>query len=141
MRKIFIILLFFSLIGLTDASYLTYEHYAKIIPPCTIGSIFDCGTVINSSYAYIFNIPVSVWGVVHYSILSLLSIAFFIYKIKQLIRIFSMFSTLGLLFSIYFVYIQVIILKTLCFYCMLSAINSFIIFFLIVFIWIKKVPL
>ncbi len=141
MRKLFCVLLSFSLVGLIDSVYLTYEHYAKIIPPCTIGSLFDCGTVINSSYAYIFDIPVSVWGVVHYSILFLTIILFLIYKTNQWVRVFSFFSTLGFLFSTYFVYVQIIILKALCFYCILSAINSFIIFIFIVYIWMKKAHL
>lgn len=134
----FFILLFLSLVGLADAGYLTYEHYAKIIPPCAIGSLFDCGTVIKSSYGYIFNIPVSVWGVAHYSVLFLTSAFFLMYKKAYWIWFFSFFSFIGFLFSIYFVYIQVIILKALCFYCMISAINSFIIFILTLCIWIKK---
>jgi len=138
MKKMYFILLFLSLVGLADAGYLTYEYYAKIIPPCTIGSLFDCGTVIKSSYGYIFNIPVSLWGVVYYSILSFTDFVFLMHKKRQWIHIFSIVSVLGFLFSVYFVYVQIFILKALCFYCMLSAINSFIIFILIIYIWIKK---
>lgn len=141
MKKIGKVVLFFSLLGLADAGYLAYQHYTHIIPPCKIGSLFDCGTVLTSSYAYILNVPVSVWGILHYSILFFTSVLSFLHKNKIWFYFFSFFSLVGFLFSVYFVYIQIIILKTFCFYCMLSAINSFIIFILLLFIWVKKARL
>lgn len=130
MKNIYRILILLSLVGLADAGYLTYEHYANIIPPCAVGSFFDCGQVVRSQYAVFLGLPLAVWGVFHYTILFSSSLLYHIYKNPFWMRIFSFFAAVGFICSLYFIYLQVAVLKALCLYCVVSAVNSLIIFVL-----------
>lgn len=133
-RYIFFILLILGLLGIVDASYLTYEHYANIIPPCTINHFLpffsDCGLVLRSAYAVLFGIPLAVLGLIHYVILTL-AIGLAVIFNKKLWWFWLFFQTLaGAIFSLYLMYLQIFVIKNICIYCTLSAVNSFILFFL-----------
>ena len=53
-----------ALVGLADAVYLTIHHYTAEAVPC--GAEFDCGAVLNSSYAEIAGIPLAAFGAAAY---------------------------------------------------------------------------
>lgn len=130
----FILLL--SLLGLADASYLTYEHYQKIIPPCVVSHflpaiILDCGKVLRSSYSVVFGVPLTTFGIVQYSLILIAIILFMIYKKKIYVYWLILQSMVGAIFSLYFMYVQIVILKSICAYCTASALISFTIFFLV----------
>lgn len=137
-----ILLTLFIVLGIIDAGYLTYEHYRQVIPPCTINSFLpilsDCGRVLRSSYSVMFGIPLAVLGVVQYVFLLLIVIFLFRYKKRIFIYWLILQSMLGAIFSLYFIYLQLIVLKSICLYCMLSALISFMIFFLISKIFYKE---
>jgi len=59
---LFIIIL--SIIGMIDAGYVTYEEFSGVIPVC--GGGFDCGTVLDSKWAKIGPVPVSLFGIFFY---------------------------------------------------------------------------
>ena len=139
-RKIFFILLLLGIIGIIDSSYLTYEHYANVIPPCTVNNILpffnDCGQVLRSRYAVIFGVPLALLGLIHYTILTLV-IGLAISTNKKLWWFWLFFQTAaGAFFSVYLMYLQLFVIKSLCLYCTLSALTSFILFFL-AFIWLE----
>ena len=132
-RKILLLLSFFALLGITDSGYLTYEHFSNIIPPCTVNQylpiISDCGKVLRSSYSVVFGIPLALFGVLQYLTLLMVIIAFFISQ-KKILAYWILFqSNIGAIFSLYFMYLQLIVLKSICIYCTLSALISFIILF------------
>ena len=140
MKKYLILIL--SLLGLFDASYLTYEHYRQVIPPCTVNRFFpivsDCGKVLRSAYSIMFGIPLSMIGVFQYSFLLIAVIVLIVYR-KKIFAYWIIFqSIVGAAFSLYFMYIQLVILKSICVYCMLSAFISFMIFFLVCKIFYKE---
>ena len=126
------LLLFLSFIGILDASYLSYEHYSNTIPPCSLHAVFlaDCGKVLTSSYATVFGIPVALFGVVYYTALFILMLLLLIKKQKIFLHITRILVVIGLIASIYFVTLQLFVIQAICFYCMTSALNSFVIFFL-----------
>ncbi|CAN5232201.1 vitamin K epoxide reductase family protein [soil metagenome] len=128
MRKILVILAAFAFLGLLDASYLTYEHYSNEIPPCSTNILSaDCGKVLTSEYAKIFNIPVSVLGIGYY--LLLLTFIFAVFrKNKKALKPLFFVSLTGLAMSLYFVYLQLVIINAICLYCMISATLSISIF-------------
>lgn len=140
--KKFFFLTFFIITGIIDAGYLTYEHYLQVIPPCTVNRFLpilsDCGRVLTSSYSVMFGIPLAVLGVVQYVFLLLIVIFLFKYKKRIFIHWLILQSMLGAIFSLYFVYLQLIVLKSICIYCMLSALISFTIFFLVSKIFYKE---
>ncbi len=120
-----------SLVGLVDATYLSYKHFANVIPPCSTSIWADCGGVLTSQYAYIFGIPLAYIGLVHYSLVSIFAILI-VYNYKRVYAyILVILSFIGLFASIYFVYLQLIPLRAICSYCMVSAIVSLVLFMLI----------
>lgn len=139
-RKIYFLLLVLGILGIIDASYLTYEHYANIVPPCTINHFLpffsDCGLVLRSQYAVLFGIPIALLGLIHYIILTLV-IGLAIITRKKFWWFISYFESLaGAVFSVYLMYLQIVIIKNICIYCTLSALNSFVLFILI-FFWLE----
>jgi dihydroorotate dehydrogenase/uncharacterized membrane protein len=140
--KKFLLLILLSIFGIADASYLTYEHYQQVIPPCTVNRLFpiasDCGKVLRSSYSVVFGIPVAVFGIVQYSLL-LIALVFLIIYRKKIFTYWLIFQSLnGAIFSLFFMYVQIVILKSICLYCTLSALISFLIFFLISKFFVKE---
>lgn len=133
--KKFILLILFIISGIIDAGYLTYEHYQQVIPPCTVNRLLpiasDCGKVLRSSYSVMFGIPLAVFGMIQYSLLLIALISLILYRKKIFIYWLIFQSMIGAVFSLYFVYIQLAILNSVCIYCMLSALISFTIFFII----------
>ena len=110
--------LLFALAGFIDATFLSFEHFRNIVPPCSIGS---CETVLTSSYSVIFGIPVSLLGVLYY--LALL-IGLFLYidlKHAVIARITLSCTIFGFAMSMWFVAVQAFILHSYCLYCMASA--------------------
>ncbi|MDO9027754.1 MAG: vitamin K epoxide reductase family protein, partial [Candidatus Roizmanbacteria bacterium] len=132
--KQYFFLILFSLLGIIDAGYLTYKHYSNVLPPCTVNSFLpilsDCGKVLRSSYSVMFGIPLAVAGVFQYSLLLIAIIVLIIFRKKIFAYWIILQSMIGAIFSLYFMYIQLVILKSICIYCTLSALISFIIFFL-----------
>jgi len=137
-----IFLLLLSFAGLIDSSYLTWEHYNNIIPPCSVNPLIpsfliDCGKVLTSPYSVIFGIPLAVLGLIHYSTLSFFIINSIMTK-KKIFRYFVILQSIaGALASAYFMYIQIGIIGSICLYCTLSALISFIIL-IIVYKILKK---
>jgi len=141
MKKFFLLALL-ALSGIADAAYLTFEHYQQVIPPCTVNRLLpiasDCGKVLRSSYSVMFGVPLAVFGVVQYLLLLTAIILLAVYRKKISAYWLILQSMIGAIFSLYFMYVQLVILKSICLYCTLSAIISFTIFFLVSRIFHKE---
>ncbi len=121
-----ILFIIISLIGLVDAGYLTYEHYAPFPLPC---SNFACETVTTSKYSVLFGvIPLSLMGMLYYITILVGSIIVFVTKNETLLKLISSFTVVGFLTSLYLVYLQLFVLDAICIYCMLSAGTSTLLF-------------
>lgn len=135
-----LLLIVLSIIGIADASYLTYEKLSGIIPPCSPG--FQCETVLTSKYAQIGPIPLSVFGLGYYLTVFFLAIAnyidfnfattswlkkTFLHKSSPL-DILLILTTFGLLFSFYLILLMGVIIQAWCLYCLVSAITCMLIF-------------
>ncbi|MBI5123761.1 quinone-dependent dihydroorotate dehydrogenase [Candidatus Roizmanbacteria bacterium] len=140
--KMLVLSIVFTVFGIIDAGYLTYEHYQQVIPPCTVNRFFpiasNCGKVLNSSYSVMFGVPLAVIGVFQYSFLLIAIIALIVFRKKVFVYWIIFQSMIGAIFSLYFMYIQLVILKSICIYCTLSALISFTIFFLSYKIFYKE---
>jgi len=128
-QKILYLILTLSVIGMVDSIYLTYEHFkAKNQVICII---FDgCDAVLNSSYSEIFGIPLALLGLLFYLFNIILTLAF----LKNIIKPFNIFVVLAtfiaFIFSLYLTYLQLMVIKSFCFFCLLSAAIVSVIFFL-----------
>lgn len=117
-----------GVIGFSDATYLTIAHYTGASVLCTI--VHGCDTVIKSSYATLYGIPVALFGMLYYVTVIALGIAYFDTKKTLFLFILSSLTIVGLLASIWFVFLQVAVIKAICLYCMISATTSSLLFLL-----------
>ncbi len=129
-----LLLAVFTLLGILDAGYITYEKFSGLVPPCH--TLFKCGQVLNSSWASVGGIPLSVLGLLFYGVFFGLSLAFYFghkkiqfFKLKiPTEKLLVAQGILGVCFSMYLVFIMGVVLHAWCLYCLLSALNCFILF-------------
>lgn len=119
------LLLIFALLGFFDASYLTIQHFQHAIPPCTIGG---CETVLTSSYAIIFGIPVALVGAGFYGVIIFLSGLFIQTKNKTIALLLFILCSLGLFVGIGLIFLQAYVLHAWCYYCLFSELIDFLLF-------------
>ncbi len=55
-----------ALAGLAVALYLTLYHYEGVPLACSTNGIINCSSVLNSKYAYVFGVPIAVYGVIFF---------------------------------------------------------------------------
>lgn len=115
-----------SLAGLADSILLTVEHYKAIDLPCTFTK--GCETVLTSQWAQIGSLPISLIGVMFYSVL-LFVVIYSISNQKQMPRKFLLgWATLGILSSAWLTFLQAVMIRAWCQYCLLSALSATLIF-------------
>lgn len=157
--KTFIPLLFiiFSIIGIADSSYITYEKFSGFVPDCGAG--FDCGAVLESKWSSIGPIPLSLLGFLYYTTVFILA-TLLVLEIdlnKPLNKRFDKFNlkednvlrktntaellllatTFGFGFSIYLVSLMAFIIQAWCKYCLISAGTSTLLFLTSIFYFSK----
>jgi len=130
--------LFFALVGFTDATYLTINHFRSTIPACTI--VHGCGEVAQSKYSIFFGIPVALLGMIFYIFLIFLLVGYIDTKKRILVGLVSLATFFGFLFSIYLFLLQLLVIKAFCIYCIISGINSTILFSFSIYLQFKKRP-
>lgn len=130
-----------SFLGIMDAGFITYEKIKGVIPPCT--SEFACGTVLESSYSSIGPIPLSVLGMLFYSLVFIFAVLNFL-EVDHIKLLGSKYHTHDILlslsifgagFSVYLISIMAFILSAWCLYCLISALLCAANFFLNAFQW------
>jgi uncharacterized membrane protein len=124
--------------GIADASYLTYEKFAGVIPTC--GESFDCGTVLSSKYASIGPIPMSFLGLLYYvavlklALLHYLESDILLRKTKKFLpvsnqlktalvpqKLLLLLTSLGFGFSMILVGVMAFVIEAWCLFCLVSA--------------------
>jgi len=116
-----------AFVGFLDAMYLTLMHYSDNTVACIITT--GCETVANSIYSAIFGIPVALLGVLWYSTAIGLMTAYYDTGKAFFLKFFAGFGTIAAMSSAFFIYAQIVLLKSICFWCMISAGISFTLFF------------
>ena len=128
-------LLIISLVGFFDATYLTIEHYANAIPPCSIGS---CETVLTSQYSTVAGIPVALFGAGYYLAAFLGTAIYIDSKKKIFFNLVRILVSIGFLATLGLVYLQLFVIHAICLYCMGSAASTTILFITTLFSYGKK---
>ncbi len=124
-NKVVVILFIIALLGFTDASFLTIEHYQNRIPPCTTSG---CETVLTSDYSSLFGIPVALLGAIYYLIITIGLFAHIEGKHEPSLRAVLLLTFFGFIMSMWFVYAQAFLIHSYCLYCLGSATISTILF-------------
>jgi dihydroorotate dehydrogenase subfamily 2 len=130
-RNYLYIILALAIVGVIDAGYLSWEHYANVIPPCSTNIFIDCGAVLRSKYSIVFGIPLAVYGLLYYIILSVVGLYTLLTSKRIGKYLIVIFSTIGLLVSTYLMYLQLFVIGSICLYCTGSALISFVLFLLV----------
>lgn len=123
-----------GLIGFLDASYLTIQHYNNGILPCYVFT--GCDKVTSSSYAVVAGVPVSLLGALYYFAILIVAVLFLDTRNKKVLRILTTLPIAGFLASLWLLFLQLFIIKAICFYCVISAVTSTLIFLLA--LWFRK---
>lgn len=123
-----------SLIGLADATFITYQEFTGQIPPCSPG--FQCEVVLQSKWAQIGPVPLAALGMVYYSIVLILGIWMYAglplpakprwfktYGIQPL-DLLQAITSFGVFFTAYLLILMGFIINAWCTYCLLSAFTS-----------------
>ncbi len=117
-----------SLVGFTDATYLTIKHYQGAALEC---SIFEgCEKVTTSRYATVAGVPIALAGALYYLAIFLALIAYIDLKKEKILIYASRMTILGFLASVWFVYVQLFVIRAICPWCMVSAAASTALFIL-----------
>ena len=112
-----------AIIGFVDSCYLIWIKISQNRALCFVGA-GDCFSVNNSKYSEWFGIPIAVFGALAY--LSIFLLLFFENRGSFLedygaLIVFGI-TLIGVVYSAYLTYIEVAVLRTLCPFCVLSAV-------------------
>ena len=122
-KRILIIILVCSLLAVLTSTYLLYSHYSDDSSFCDVNPSISCDIVNRSLYSEIFNIPISLFSLVTFYFISVITIAAlknerFIGLGKKLIYdIIFYLMILSLIFAIYLIYIEAFVLYAFCPLC------------------------
>lgn len=130
------VLLIVSALGFADATYLTVKHFLGTPVPCSI--LHGCEVVLNSKYSIIYGIPTAMLGALFYLTVLVLSAIYLETKKITALKIVTCLACVGFLASLSFVYIQLFVLKSICLYCMWSAVTSTTLFIVSLVFWRKN---
>ena len=107
-----------SLLGLTDALYLTVQHLSGHSVPCSVTG--GCEEVLTSSYAVVAGVPLAALGAAAYfSAVSLSILAAFGYRNAAKLLL-PLVATMVLV-SVWLFYLQAFVIRAFCQFCLLSA--------------------
>lgn len=122
----------FSVIGVLDTAYLSYQYIKAEAPSCPIFSKQMCGKVFLSSYNKTLGIPNAFAGLAAYILLIIFSVLF----INQVVPFYYVIAlvAIGFVASMYFLYLQSMVIRAFCFWCVISAVNFILLFLAIYFI-------
>lgn len=108
-----------SLVGFLDATYLTVQHYTGGAINCNIFS--GCEKVLASQYAVIWGTPLALVGAIFYLVMLLLMLLYWDQGVRWALLLAMLGSVGGFIFSLIMTYLQVVVIESLCQYCLLSV--------------------
>ena len=120
-RRLDLVTLLLSLVGIVLAGYLTIVHYRENLLVCGISS---CHTVQASKYAVFLGIPVAVLGLAMYVALAILALVRLWLPFREEQATYGLFilAFAGVLFSGYLTAIELWVINAICQWCVVSAI-------------------
>lgn len=114
-----------AVVGLADSVYLTVHHYTAQPVPCSL--ISGCETVLTSSYAEFFGIPLAALGAIAYFIAFSFSIMA-AYGDRRMWTLFGVQVSLMAAFTLWLIYLQGFVIGAFCQFCLISAGSTFSLF-------------
>jgi uncharacterized membrane protein len=124
-RIIFIL----SLIGIAMAIYVLQSFLRQSSIICLTGS--GCESVRKNPASYIYDIPVPAFGLIGYFLLAILAFLRTMTADRKIPKGMLGISIFGICFVTWFTYTEIFVIRGICFWCALSALNMYAIFFLV----------
>jgi uncharacterized membrane protein len=126
-QKLNRIIFVLSLIGIIIAIYVTQSFIRKTSIVCVSSG---CEIVRKSPASYPFGIPVPAFGLIGYSCIALLSFLRTTKERKELILIMFGLTMGGVGLVTWFTYTELFVIKGICMWCGISAVNMVVVFLL-----------
>lgn len=130
-------LMLLALLGVADSSYLLWKHSGGSTAFCPAGG---CDAVNQGEYSEIRGLPLAAFGVAGYVALLALSVMAATRGHRGLVAAICAISGLGVIASAFLVYLQIVVIKAICFWCVLSAFTMTAIFVLSIRLFPKTRP-
>ena len=108
--------------GMAISGYLTYVELKGVEPVCLPGA--DCNAVLASRYSHLWGIPVSIFGLLMYALLTFFG--FLLWRGRNerenlvTLAVFTV-ALSGTLYSAYLFYLQLVEIHAFCTWCIASA--------------------
>ncbi len=136
-----IAVLVIGFIGLLDSTYLTYSHYSNQALTCpVVKKVNSCEIVATSSYSTMLGAPLSLFGLGFYLLIIIIGLASIKEKYQFTLNFIIPLAFVAWVFSARLTYLQIFVIKSFCYYCLLSALLSTILLVLGILI-VKKTEL
>ncbi len=122
-----------AIMGIADASYLVWKHYSHKASPLVCPLDHDCSKVTESKWSSIFLVRNELLGLLFYAsmlvagLMIFLRPTFFLFSFPLLLLI-KIAAGGSFLFSLFLILVQIYKIKDYCFYCMLSALITLLLF-------------
>lgn len=117
----FALLFTFSAIGISETVYLIKKRIHNEKPICPIGE--GCEVVLTSKYSKFFLIPNDILGLLVYIAIAFVA-GILVLEIEPITTWYTILKVLLLsaaVVSVFFTYLQKYVIKTWCFWCLMSA--------------------
>jgi uncharacterized membrane protein len=129
-----------SVLGLIDAGYQVYTHFSGTGLLGCSSKADSCVLVQNSVYAWIFGIPVAVYGAVFFVFMVVICLPW-AWRVEHRLPRYSKIIpwarlaavVIGMIFVLYLIYREVISLGQICEYCTSVHIITFLLFAVVVY--------
>lgn len=123
------IIFFLSLLGIVMAIYVTQSFIRQTGIVCVTSG---CELVRKHPASYLFGtIPVPAVGLVGYTVLTALAFLRTAKRKPWMLKSMLGMATFGVLFVTWFTYVELTVIKGICTWCAISAVNMVVIFFLL----------
>jgi uncharacterized membrane protein len=132
-----------SLIGIIFSAYLTYyKIWLDSTPFCPVEG---CNTVLESEYAVIFGIPVSVIGLLGFIAVFALALIRLMYPMDWngiFLEFILLLALLGVGFGIYLTYLELFVIFAICVYCVVCFVLMILVLILVAvfYLALRKEP-
>ena len=117
-----------AFLGLINSSYIAYKRKTKQPLVCPINN--GCNAVMESRWSRMFYIKNDTLGIIYYASLFIVSFSLFSYNSHTILisKFLLIINSLAFLFSLFLLYIQKYKIKSYCFYCLISALITHLVF-------------
>ncbi len=118
------IIVILAVVGFGISLYLAITHYLGLSVPCDL--THGCEVVLNSRYATLFGLPLSVWGSAYFVSVIISALLANHYQVWR--KILTIILSFGALSALILLSIQFFVLKKVCQYCLAVDLTNILLF-------------